>query len=118
MQATAYAPSMENCAPQAEPMDDGAGSSAEERRLQAEVKSLEQRLALALSLGLGFWDWHVPTGAIQRLGGGLAFLGNSFDGTPMTTISWAALVHPDDLPLAHQAYAPCIRGETDDWLST
>ena len=99
-------------------MDDGAGSSAEERRLQAEVKSLEQRLALALSLGLGFWDWNVQTGAIQRLGGSLAFLGNSFDGTPMTTIGWAELVHPDDLSLAHQAYAPCIRGETDDWLST
>src|SRR5882724_4485777 len=109
---------MENSAPQADPMDDGERRSAEALRTQDELKSLADRLALATTLGVGFWDWDVQTGAIAHVGDGPAFLGNSFDGTPMTTMGWAELVHPDDLVLAHRAYEPCIRGERDEWLST
>ena len=109
---------MENSAPQAEPMDDGSGSSAEASRLKAELAGLEQQVGLALSLGLAFWEWDVPTGAIHRLGGTAAFLGAEFDGTPATNTGWAELVHPDDLVLAHRAFEPCLLGDSDEWLST
>ena len=99
-------------------MDDGSVPNAETLRLKAELLSLEQQLGLALSLGLAFWDWDVPTGAIQRLGGVAAFLGDGFDGTPATNAGWAALVHPEDLLLAHRAFEPCLRGVSDEWLST
>jgi PAS domain S-box-containing protein len=99
-------------------MDEGERSVAETVRYEAELKSLADRLALATTLGVGFWDWDVQTGAIQRVGGGPAFLGDNFDDTPMTTMGWGELIHPDDLVLAHRAYEPCIRGERDDWLST
>ncbi len=99
-------------------MDDGDASSAEAQGQQGELRTLEQQLALAVTLGLGFWDWDVPTGAIRRLGGVAEFLGDGFDGTPMTTSGWAALVHPEDLLLAQRAFEPCLRGQSDDWLST
>jgi PAS domain S-box-containing protein len=102
----------------AAPMADADGSSSELLSLKAELRGLGQRLELAAGLGIGFWDWNVHTGAIQRLGGEVAFLGDGYDGTPMTTSGWAALVHPEDLVLAHRAYAPCISGETDDWVTT
>jgi PAS domain S-box-containing protein len=98
-------------------MHDAGASGAEVARLTREIEDLRTRLKLATTLGLGFWDWDVPTGAIQHLGGA-AFLGNSFEGTPMINTAWAALVHPEDLRLAHAAYEPCARGETDDWLTT
>jgi PAS domain S-box-containing protein len=99
-------------------MDDGERSGVDAVRLEGELKSLADRLALATTLGVGFWDWDVQSGAIHSVGGGPAFLGDNFDDTPMTTMGWAELIHPDDLILAHRAYEPCIRGERDEWLST
>jgi PAS domain-containing protein len=99
-------------------MDDGDRSSSETLRLKSELSSLEERVALAETLGVGFWDWDVQSGAIRRIGNGPAFLGDGFDDTPMTTMAWAELIHPEDLALAHRAYAPCIAGERDEWLAT
>jgi PAS domain S-box-containing protein len=100
-------------------MDDASGSrGGDVSQLRAVVNSLEQRLALAATLGLGFWDWDVQTGAIRRLSGSPAFLPADFDDPPMTTIGWSELVHPEDLALAHRAYEPCVRGESDEWFCT
>jgi PAS domain S-box-containing protein len=96
-------------------MIDADGSDADAARLKGQT--LERQLELALSLGLGFWDWNVQTGAVQHLGGA-AFLNDSIGGTPMTNTAWSELVHPEDLLLAHKAYAPCIENKTDDWLTT
>jgi PAS domain S-box-containing protein len=98
-------------------MHDAGASGAETARLSREIEDLRTRLTLATTLGLGFWDWDVLTGAIQHLGGA-AFLGTSFDGMAMTNTAWAELIHPEDLLLAHSAYEPCIRGVSDDWLTT
>jgi PAS domain S-box-containing protein len=96
-------------------MTEEHGSDAGKARL--ERQTLERQLELALALGLRFWDWNVQTGAVQHLRGD-PFLDDTIDGTPMTNTAWSELVHPEDLPLAHQAYAPCIEGKTDDWLTT
>jgi PAS domain S-box-containing protein len=109
---------MENSALQAERMDDGERSSADALRRITELASLEQQVALAVALGLGFWEWDVPTGAIRALAGTSPFLGAGLGNTPMTTSGWAELVHPEDLLLAHRAFEPCLRGERDDWLTT
>ncbi|HEX2871097.1 MAG TPA: PAS domain-containing protein [Polyangiaceae bacterium] len=109
---------MENSAPQAERMDDGERSSADALRRITELQNLEQQVALAVALGLGYWEWDVPTGAIRALAGTSPFLGAGLGGTPMTSSGWAELVHPDDLLLAHRAFEPCLRGERDDWLTT
>jgi PAS domain S-box-containing protein len=81
------------------------------------LEGLELRLALASKLGLGFWDWDVQSGEVRSLGEGASFLG-SFNDTSMNSQGWAALIHPDDLVLAHRAYEPCISGDSDEWLST
>jgi PAS domain S-box-containing protein len=93
-------------------MDDRAGARADE------IESLQQRQELAAALGVGFWDWHVPSGAVRSLSGDIDFLGNDFDGTPMTTRGWSELVHPEDLALAHAAFAPCMARGQDQWLCT
>jgi PAS domain S-box-containing protein len=98
-------------------MTDADGVDADETQIQHRLRRLERQLELSFALGLGFWDWNVSTGAVQHLGGA-AFLSDSIDGTPMNNAAWSALVHPEDLLLAHEAYAPCIEGKTDDWLTT
>jgi PAS domain S-box-containing protein len=109
---------MENSALQAERMDDGERSSADALRRITELSSLEQQVTLAVALGLGFWEWDVPTGAIRALAGASPFLGAGLGGTPMTSSGWSELVHPEDLVLAHRAFEPCLRAERDDWLTT
>ena len=99
-------------------MDDGDGASKDAPRLRVDLKSLATQVALATTLGLAFWEWDVPTGAIARLAGTAAFLGDDFDGAPMTSSGWSELVHPDDLVLAISAFDPCLRGQTDDWRTT
>jgi PAS domain S-box-containing protein len=99
-------------------MDDGDSANRDAPRLQVELETLATQVALATTLGLAFWEWDIPTGAIARLAGTAAFLGDAFDGTPMTTSGWSELVHPDDLVLAFGAFDPCLRGERDDWQTT
>ena len=65
---------MENSALQAERMDEGERSSADALRRITELHDLEQQVALAVALGLGFWEWDVPTGGIRALGGTSPFL--------------------------------------------
>lgn len=117
MQATASRPAMENSAPTAD-MDDANGSDQLLARLQAEHTTLHEQQVLSTMLGVGFWEWDVTTGAIRRLTGVIAFLGDDFDGTPMTSSGWAELVHPEDLLLAHQAFAPCLTRGQDEWHCT
>ena len=99
-------------------MDDGVSSRADTSLPEPELERLAQQVALATTLGVGFWDWDVQTGAVTRLSGTAAFLGDGFEGGPTTTLGWAELIHPEDLILAHRAFEPCRRGEQDDWLST
>ncbi|HVY25166.1 MAG TPA: PAS domain-containing protein [Polyangiaceae bacterium] len=99
-------------------MDDGDVLDAGGAGTLPSLPCLTEQLALALKLGIGFWEWDIQTGAVRRLSGVTAFLGEGFDDTPMTTAGWASLIHPDDLALAHRAYEPCIRGDSDDWMST
>jgi len=99
-------------------MDDGDVVDASGASTLPSLPCLKEQLALALKLGIGFWEWDVQTGAVRRLSGVTAFLGEGFDDTPMTTVGWASLIHPEDLALAHRAYEPCIRGDSDDWMST
>jgi PAS domain S-box-containing protein len=99
-------------------MDDRSAFSATVARLQAEIDNLEQRQELATLLGVGFWDWDVPSGAVRRLSGAAPSLGNAWERPPTTTGGWAELVHPEDLPHVHAAFAPCTAREQDEWLCT
>jgi PAS domain S-box-containing protein len=99
-------------------MDDGDGSVAGTVSPVATRQFLEEQIALTAKLGVGFWEWDVRSGAVRRLSGSVAFLDEGFDHTPLTSSGWASLIHPEDLVLAHRAYEPCLRGESDDWMST
>src|SRR4051812_37394013 len=99
-------------------MDDGVGSNPEASPRPSELHRLAEQVALATTLGVGFWDWDVRTGAVTRLNGTAAFLGEGYEEGPSTTRGWAQLIHPEDLILAHRAFEPCRGGQQDDWMST
>jgi PAS domain S-box-containing protein len=71
-----------------------AARDAAERRL----RESEQRLALALEAGqLGFWDWNLPSGAVEFGGDWASMLGHAPHEIAPRFESWRERVHPDDL---------------------
>lgn len=66
-----------------------------------------ERLTLALwASGERYWDYHVPSGVLRRLIG--VAQGAGEDTLLEDTMPADALVHPDDLPLAHEELARCL----------
>lgn len=65
-----------------------------EQRLQ------QQLLTLAIEgAGMGTWRWEVPTGGMTCSDRLIAMIGYPRDAFPTRADAWAALVHPDDLPV-------------------
>jgi signal transduction histidine kinase/CheY-like chemotaxis protein/HPt (histidine-containing phosphotransfer) domain-containing protein len=68
------------------------------------------RLALA-AINLSVYDWNIETGVIER-----PPLGRDVERLPteltQSGTDWAALVHPEDLPVLRAALAAHFRGET------
>ncbi len=74
-----------------------AARDAAERQL----RESEQRLALALEAGqLGFWDWNLPSGAVEFGGDWASMLGHEPHEIAPRLESWRERVHPDDLERA------------------
>lgn len=79
----------------------------ERRRLEAQQQQLTQRLALALQVsGIGVWDWHVDSGAIDLDEGTARIFG--INPGQWTYDIWRAGVHPDDLPQAEATLQQAI----------
>jgi PAS domain S-box-containing protein len=73
----------------------------------------QERLSLALEAGgLGFWDWHIPSGGVQFGGSWATMLGYSLEEIEPNLASWTRLVHPDDLPEANAALERHFRRES------
>ncbi len=92
----------------------GVATDITERTLvEDRARRDQERLSLALEAGgLGFWDWHIPSGEVQFGGNWAAMLGYSLDEIQPNVGSWTRLVHPDDLPEANAALERHFRRES------
>lgn len=75
---------------------------------------LEERYEMAIKgAGLGVWDWDIPTGKVIFNERWAEMLGYDIQEIAPDFISWANLVHPDDLPYAKKVLNDHIEGKTD-----
>jgi PAS domain S-box-containing protein len=74
----------------------------------------EKRLALTLHAGqLGFWDWHIPSGAVVFGGQWAKMLGYSDEEIDPKVTSWQRLLHPDESDEVLGILAAHLEGRTE-----
>lgn len=83
------------------------------KRIEDQSRRDQERLKLALEAGnLGFWDWHIPSGAVQFGGNWASMLGYSHEQIEPHIRSWERLIHPNDKPEVERALALHLAGKT------
>ncbi len=83
------------------------------RTFQAEVKlaNSEQQLRLVLEgAELGFWDWDIVTGKVERNERWAAILGYSHEEIQQTTQQWTDFIYPADRERAWQSINDVLEG--------
>lgn len=74
---------------------------------------LEQRYEMAIKgADIGVWDWNIQTGKVIFNERWAEMLGYSVEEISPDFVSWANLVHPDDLPYAKEVLDAHIVGKT------
>ena len=92
----------------------GTSSDITERReAQTRLEEERRRLELVLEAGeLGFWDWHIPSGAVRFGGKWCSMLGYSCEDIAPRVDSWEHLVHPDDMPAVQVRLSAHLSGKS------
>lgn len=73
----------------------------------------EKRFRMVLEgADLGFWDWNILSGEVERNEQWAKMLGYSFEEIKRTTHQWADFVHPDDRGKAWQSIYDVIEGRS------
>ena len=92
----------------------GTSSDITERReAQTRLEEERRRLELVLEAGeLGFWDWHIPSGAVRFGGKWCSMLGYSCEDIAPRVDSWERLVHPDDMPAVQVRLSAHLSGKS------
>ncbi len=84
-------------------------------RKEAEImlSNKEEQLHFVLEAsGLGFWDWHIPSGEVYRNHIWAEMLGYTYEEIKETTNQWADFVHPDDIENAWKSINDVLEGHT------
>jgi len=77
------------------------------------LRASEEQLRLVLEgAELGFWDWNIITGEVERNERWAKMLGYSYDEIKHTTQQWADFIHPDDRQIARQSIYDVIEGRS------
>ena len=87
------------------------------KRKQAEeaLKESEEQLRFVLEgAELGFWDWDIVAGKVERNAQWANMLGYSHEEIERTTQQWADFIHPDDLDKAWQSINNALTGITKE----
>ena len=87
-----------------------------ERKQAAEaLRESEERLALVLEGSqLGYWDWNIETGQVQRNARWAEMLGFTLQEIEFTVKQWTDLHHPDDSAAAWQSIQDHLEGRTPE----
>jgi len=85
----------------------------ERRRIEARLKSADERLNLALeSTQAGVFEWDVETDQVFCTPSIWKLIGASADVMPATGTDWLNLLHPDDRPSVRAVIDAHFRGES------
>jgi diguanylate cyclase (GGDEF)-like protein/PAS domain S-box-containing protein len=83
------------------------------RNKALELQDSEEQLRLVLEgADLGFWDWDILSGKVNRNERWANILGYSFEEIQHTTQQWTDFIHPDDRQKAWQSINDVIEGRT------
>jgi PAS domain S-box-containing protein len=80
---------------------------------EEELSESEERLQLVMDGSqLGYWDWNIETGEVQRNERWAAMLGYTLEEIKFTVKQWTDLHHPDDCELAWKSIQDHLNGKT------
>lgn len=77
------------------------------------AQSEESLLSVLAGSQLGFWDWNLLTGEVNRNAIWAEMLGYTLDDIAFTTQQWSDFVHPEDREAAWESIYAVLEGRTD-----
>jgi PAS domain S-box-containing protein len=84
-----------------------------QKQTEAALRESEERFDFVLKGSeLGYWDWNIETGEVQRNERWAGMLGYTLQEIEFTVNQWTDLIHPDDRALAWQAINDHLMGVT------
>jgi PAS domain S-box-containing protein len=84
---------------------------SERKRAEALLRQSEERLTLAFAGAReGVWDWNLETGAVVYSPRWKEMLGYAEDEIEPHVRAWERLLHPDDMPRAHELHDSLAQG--------
>ena len=90
----------------------------ESRRISGALESSREQLRLAIEgAGIGLWDWHVASGALEFGGLGLAMPVAGDGGPEQGFDAWERMIHPDDLPTVRERLVAHLQGHSERFAS-
>ncbi|MEZ4527534.1 MAG: PAS domain S-box protein [Desulfobacterales bacterium] len=85
----------------------------EHRQAEEALRESEERLSLVLEGSqLGYWDWNLETGEVQRNTHWAGMLGYTLPEIEHSVRQWTDLIHPDDRASAWQSIQEHLEGRT------
>jgi PAS domain S-box-containing protein len=86
----------------------------ERKASELALASSEKQLRFVLQgAGLGFWDWNIATGEVERNARWAEMLGYTYDEIKHTTQQWTDFIHPDDRSRAWESISAVVEGRAD-----
>ena len=87
----------------------------ERKETEEALRESEERSALVLEGSqLGYWDWNIETGEVQRNARWAEMLGYTHQEIEFTVKQWTDLHHPDDRAAAWQSIQDHLEGRTPE----
>lgn len=83
------------------------------KMVEDQLRDREEQLRMVLEgADLGYWDWNMITGQVERNEQWAKILGYSYAEIRQTTQQWADFIHPDDREIAWQSIYDVIEGRS------